>query len=254
MNRDIFYKSVAVIFVLSVALFMGSCKIKKNTVKEKSLTENRKDVSAILINSGEKYNNLQYRFNGKVNFLEEEYNLNGIIRLKRDSLIWMSVRLSVGIEAARIIILKDSIKLASKITSTYISEKISFFEQITNVKMNYSLLEAILTNSLINSDKSLYRVVSGEGDQDDVIKRINTEFMENYIVPIEFQRISEMFYSDGNNEIRVNYDEFEDSNYGLFSGMMNIIMQSEKDCIRARIKISNIEFDKKGLKFPFKEK
>lgn len=232
---------------------MTSCKLKKSVIKDRNTGENMNFLSAALINSKEGYKNLQYRFNAKLNFLAEDHNMNGVIRIQKDSIIWMSVRLAIGIEAARIVILKDSIKMASRLADMYISEKISYFERMTNIKMDYELIEAVLTNSLISNNEKEY--VEEQGDMGKyLIKRINSNMIEKYIISEGLLSIMEMYFSDGDNNIKVNYDKFENSDYGLFPAMMDMLLKNKSDSIRGKLKISNIEFNRKELKFPFKEK
>jgi len=251
-KRKISYKSYIYIIIFFAAIFMFSCRAKKKLVNSTEVESFNNEIIADLIGRKD-FNNLQYRFNGKVNFLEEAYNINGVIRIKEDSIIWVSVRLSVGIEAARLVILKDSIKISSRLADTYISEKIDYFERMTNVKISFELMEAILTNSLLGENINDYRPIEEE-ENGIFIERYNSDITEKYLVPGDPFYISEMYLSDGDNNIKVVYDEFEENIYGLFPGLMDIIMKNEKENIQGKLKISNIEFNKAELKFPFKGK
>ncbi len=91
-------------------------------------------------------------FSASVNFIAQgnEMALDGEMRIVRDSLIWVSLR-KFGLEAARMMLTKDSVWLLDRINSRYFAGDYKYFMQQFKLDADYNLVEAlILANPLEN--------------------------------------------------------------------------------------------------------
>ena len=71
------------------------------------------------------------------------------IRMKKDSLIWLSLTGALGIEGFRILITKDSIKLMNKLDKTIQYSSINYLQEIAEVPLDfYSLQDVIIGNPI----------------------------------------------------------------------------------------------------------
>ena len=66
------------------------------------------------------------------------------LRIRKDSAIWMSISPALGIEMARILITKDSVKFINRFAKAYHSGPISYLSYLSPVEMNYFILQSIL--------------------------------------------------------------------------------------------------------------
>lgn len=107
-------------------------------------------------------NNLEYEYlslKSKIKYedQEEKQNATANIRIKKDSIIWFSITPGLGIEAARGIITKDSIKIIDKINKEYTVKAIREYTDKVHFKLDLTLLESLLIGNLIwmvkNDDK-----------------------------------------------------------------------------------------------------
>lgn len=92
------------------------------------------------------YNNLSLRFSAEIFSGETSETFSGIIRMQKDSIIWISLR-SYNIEGARVCITPDSVKYLNRIDNTYYLGDFSFFTETFQIDLDYNSIQSILTNS-----------------------------------------------------------------------------------------------------------
>src|SRR5215204_182640 len=63
------------------------------------------------------------------------HDVNANIKMYKDSAIWVSVNAILGIEAMRLLITKDSVKLLNKLEKTYAARGISFLHETTSLPL-----------------------------------------------------------------------------------------------------------------------
>jgi len=143
-NRSFFF-----LFVL-FAVIAFSCKTTKQTVVRigGGLVE-----SQFLIDSVSKkyldFQTISIKFSTSYKSENENISLSGRIRIKRDSTIWVSLLAPLGIEVARMVFTPDSVKLLTKLPQKrYFLGNYTFFEKMLGTKLNYQIVEALLTNRL----------------------------------------------------------------------------------------------------------
>ena len=77
----------------------------------------------------------------------KKYNVNANIRMYKDSAIWVSVNAILGIEAMRLFITKDSVKLIDKLNKTYTARSVDYLQEVTSLPLNlYNLQDLIIGN------------------------------------------------------------------------------------------------------------
>lgn len=93
-----------------------------------------------------KFNNLTLKFSAEILSGESSETFSGIIRMQKDSIIWISLR-SYNIEGARICITQDSIKYLNRIDNTYYLGDFSFLTDRFQVDLSYSAIQSIISNN-----------------------------------------------------------------------------------------------------------
>jgi len=74
----------------------------------------------------------------------KSYNFNAIIRIQKDSAVWISITSILG-EAFRLLVTTDSIKVLKRINeNTYLARPISHLQEHTGVPMGLALLQRVL--------------------------------------------------------------------------------------------------------------
>ena len=178
------------------------------------------------------------------------------IRIKKDSIIWMSISATLGIEAARILISKDSMIVMDRLNKQY---TVLDYQQLTNkynFKIDYDLLQSVLlgnlSNPIVKEDKvtkepSYFLVLQDRGD----VK------MENYI-SLKTMKLERTKWLDvpTSNTLVINYTDFQLIDELIFPYENQIILKYKSSGNIAKNTQINIDYNRaevsdKKEKFPF---
>jgi hypothetical protein len=136
-----------ILFLVSVlvVIAVSSCKV---TYVSGTKTENLKPVKLYeqVKNSHFKYDNLSMKLSAEVLMNDKKETFSGIVRIQKDSLIWISIR-SYSIEGARIYITNDSVKFINRLNNTYYVNDFETFARRFGFDVDYKTLQSILTNT-----------------------------------------------------------------------------------------------------------
>ena len=108
------YPKIAILFLLTVLLFT-SCASRKKTVAP-APPQSFEWLTANL--------SIQAEING------QSFNdLSGQLRMRKDSLVWVSVTATMGVEVLRAKISNDSVWILNRIEKTYLAEHVDSLDQ-----------------------------------------------------------------------------------------------------------------------------
>ncbi|MCB0754846.1 MAG: DUF4292 domain-containing protein [Flavobacteriales bacterium] len=186
-------------------------------------------------------------------------NFGARIRVKKDSVIWLSVTPALGIEAVRVVITPDSIKMVNRIEQKYFVESFEKTNELLQLQLTYSVLQSVLLgefvpvydNKVYNLTPlvDLYTLVADE-------KKAQTSTVELKLDQrTEFDpsiwRVTRTILKNPprNEEILAQYTDFERVGEKIFPTTMRFRTQG-KDNIAVDLNWSKIE-EKTTLRFPF---
>jgi len=66
------------------------------------------------------------------------------LRMRKDSAIWLSITPLLGIEAARVMLTKDSIRMLDRVHRTFAVYDYSFLEDMLHNKINFEMIQAVI--------------------------------------------------------------------------------------------------------------
>ena len=160
MNKHIF------ILIISILSF-SSCNLLKKSNTENNLLNNSSLLEKELIkqinikNISPDWTSLNSKI--KVNKEGQEVTINAHIRIKRDSIIWISVKAPLGIEIFRTMITSDSIYYMNRMNKNYFIKHISHIREIVKADVSFIKLQEIIFASpkitVLNSDKENYEIL-----------------------------------------------------------------------------------------------
>ena len=224
MNRIIRIILIIVTLVCSAGIISSCSSSKKITgskIKEMSANRLMREINA---NSFD-FESLQAKVGIKVETEDNAFNLKGQLKMKKDSILWASINLPLGLEVARIKVTADSIFFINKSNKSYLAEQSESFNYLQNINADINTIQSVFTGNifLINkkSDNNVfikdnkYNLLSEEN-----ITFINNKYKKNFtinknlIIDPTLFRITK--YEIINNE---------DYNYGLtidYSDFINI--------------------------------
>ena len=174
----------------------------------------------------------------KINKGGEKTEINSIIRVKKDSVIWISLKAPLGIEILRTMITPDSVYFMSRIDKTYFIKPISHLKDVVKTDINYFQIQEILFSSpkILNSKILPYKSKIG--------KYISQSEYATYIIN-NFLRIEKMELSDNENKKLIitfsNYSFFEDIQ-SFYPQNLSIEVDSEEK-FTINMNFSKIDFN-----------
>jgi hypothetical protein len=83
------------------------------------------------------------------------FDFNAFVRMKKDSVIWISIIAALNIEAFRVMITPDSLVIMDKLNKTVQKKTLSYLQEITKVPFDYHTLEDLIIGNPIYLDKTI---------------------------------------------------------------------------------------------------
>ena len=147
-------------WIIALALFLFACGSSKDVVT--SFLENR---SSKLIIKKVNQNHLDYnwftaKLNGKIEVDGTDTPVSVNLRIRKDSVIWLSVSALLGIEVARIQITPDSLKLINRINKTFWTGDFEDLESTYRIPAKHEKLEEILVGQISLDNQKMKSIVS----------------------------------------------------------------------------------------------
>jgi len=168
MNRIISF--LLICFVCSLLFF--SCKTTRSTLKKPIKEYGFEYLYEKMLENQADFDYLKVKFNVVFYQDKKKTDLKGQLRIKKDSLTWISLSPALGIEAARISLSDDSVKFINRLNKTFFAGKYCLIDSVLNTTLDYSILQAIilgneLTQYDVNKAKAsidggLYRITIQE--------------------------------------------------------------------------------------------
>jgi hypothetical protein len=140
------------VFMLLTAMWCSSCKTtQKTTTVLKPVTLDSVDTQITaqqLLDSVTAHAFTPAYFSAKANvdanLTDDNKNFNVTLRIKNDSAIWISINALLGVEAARVLITKDSLKLIDRIHNKFAIADYEYLSDILRIKVDYNTIQQIL--------------------------------------------------------------------------------------------------------------
>lgn len=183
-------------------------------------------------------------------------NANINLRVRKDSLIWVSVS-KVGIEAVRALITRDSITIIDKIHKEYSVYDFPALSRQFNFNMNFALLQALIVGNLPLPKRPAQKI---KNERDHLLLRQSEGkvLVENYIGEQD-RKLKKLMVTEQptKNTLRLDYEDFTSLNNFLFpyTSLVTLDYKSKTDGqfyqTLLRIKHNKVELVDKNPGFPF---
>jgi hypothetical protein len=183
-------------------------------------------------------------------------NANVNIRVRKDSLIWLSVS-KLGFEAVRGLITKDSITIVDKVHKEYSVYDFSTLSKQFNFSMNFELLQALIVGNLPLPKRPAQKI---KNERDYLLLRQSEGkvLVENYIGEQD-RKLKKLMVTEQptKNTLRLDYEDFTSLSNFLFpyTSLVTLDYKSQADGqfyqTLLRIKHNKVELVERNPGFPF---
>ena len=93
---------------------------------------------------------------------DKKYDVNAFIRMKKDSVIWISINAILGIEAFRVMITPDTVSVLDKINKTIQYHSFDYLREMTNLPVNFSILQDLIIGNPVFLDSNIVAYTENE--------------------------------------------------------------------------------------------
>jgi len=150
-------------FILTITLFY-SCNPQKRLIKAPIREEGADYLFGKLKANELNYHGFTAKFSAEYTNQGKKTSFNGQIRIRKDSLIWLSFSPGLGIEVFRIMITQDSVMFINRMNNTYFIGDYAYVNKFLNTNIDYDILQSFLTgNDLSFYEKGKFRASLDKG-------------------------------------------------------------------------------------------
>tara|TARA_B100001057_G_scaffold405238_1_gene418104 strand:+ start:1190 stop:1933 length:744 start_codon:yes stop_codon:yes gene_type:complete len=184
MNKSLF----SILIVCALSACVGPRGIINNSSKS---------VSYILKNAQKKGAEVDWftaQLKGQAQLNDKTYPISAQLRMRKDSVIWISVSAILGLEAARINLTPDSVKLINRLNSTFFKGDVKELTKRYNLHLSFYEIQNVLLAKYSFSNPTSFQLLPSEQDyilfaESDTAKhtiRLNSEFL-----PLEINTVNQ---------------------------------------------------------------
>lgn len=206
-------------------------------------------------------NNTDFDFleaRGKLTYEDDEQRLKttAIIRMAKDSVIWMSLRPALGIEALRVLVRPDSAFLLDRLHNKYMAYDMKGLSQKVNFDLDFGLLQAMLLGNTLPIGGEYGDVIRGE--QTFLITQREEMFKIESHISRRNRKLLRLAVDDtvSSNRMEVEYRDFKELEAGRVLphssfGFVDYRQDGQAKRSSLEADIQRIRFPEEPLTFPF---
>ena len=147
------------LWIIALTLFLFACGSNKNVVTSSLENRSLKSIVKKVNQNHLDYNWFTAKLNGKIKTNGADTPVTANLRIRKDSVIWLSVSALLGVEVARIQITPDSLKLMNRINKTYWIGDFEDVESVYGIPANYEQLEGVLVGQISLENQKMSSIV-----------------------------------------------------------------------------------------------
>ncbi|MFT3845556.1 MAG: DUF4292 domain-containing protein [Lacibacter sp.] len=173
------------------------------------------------------------------------------VRMKKDSLIWLSLGNDLGIEGFRVLITKDSIKVLDKLANTYQVRPLTHLQELSQIPFTFADLQNLLVgNPVFFNRDSITSYTKNEKGY--TLLSIDTLFKN--LISVNNSFLIEKSKLDDNDPALnrtcdLIYTEYENKTGVMFSAYREIFI-SQQNKLDVQLKFKDYKFNEE-LSYPF---
>jgi hypothetical protein len=181
----------------------------------------------------------------------KKYNVNATIRMYKDSSIWVLVNAILGLEAMRLYITQDSVKLLDKLNKTYTARSVDYLQEVTSLPLNLKNLQDLIIGNPVFLDSN---IVSYSINNNQIAMLSLGELFKNLLTLDQNDKTLLHSKLDDKDPARnrtadLTYSEYENKKGPWFSTKRRIVV-AEKNRLDVKLDFKQYDFNQ-DVSFPF---
>ena len=179
--------------------------------------------------------------------MQQDFTAN--IRIKKDSIIWLSLTGIFGIEGARLIVTRDSVLLLNKLTREYLARPVSYLNQIIPLSSGYDALQNLLIGQLVNVEPAEHRIY--EADSLLILNFQNTNLRQTATLHRQNYTTLDLLLADQliKQDLKITFGDYRDLSGNSFSFLRFIEVNRGLQKMKINMEVQRYTIDE-PLTFP----
>lgn len=247
------------LFVFILAIGFSACKTKKvpPQTEQKAIEISKEEIQkskviSSLSASDFDFNFLSTKSRVKIKRDDKEFTLTFNIRMHKNNQIWISVNAIGGIEVARVLMNKDSVRLLDRINKQYIVKDYVYLSELLQTKVDFSLMQDLMVGN-VPKQLDYTKAVFSQTDVDYRFEGLKDFISYAIDARIVDAKLSAIRLTDNRNtkkSVSVNYSDFKLVENSNFPFLISSVASSEKESLSLKLEYLKVEKVEK-LEFPF---
>ena len=250
----------------SVILLMSSCKSTRTIIKEPLKEEGPEYLYNRLKESELRFDWLSAKFDASYKEKRKSNDFKGQVRIRKDSLIWVSITPALGIEMLRMVITTDSVKYVNRFSKEYFVGDYALVSRFLQIHIDFDILQALI----LGNDFQFYESNSFRASIDNMNYKLSTTgrrkirkeaegastepvvLLQNiWLNPESFKiiQIDVKEYMKDNRNLTASYDGFTGFENQLYPSILRFDIMAE-DILKISINYSKVTLNE-PMSFPF---
>lgn len=262
-----YLQSIGILALVVLISAATSCRTHRKTIREPLRLHGTEFLIEQMKEHEFQTDYFTARFSAVVERNSERMSFNGQVRMKRDSIIWLTISPALGIEMGRLIITGDSVKWMNRMESNYLLAETEKLTSLIHPLVEYDLLQSfILGNDLTLYDNTQFRgsidsreyklsvtqrrSLKRQMREDETIEAIPMQHL--WLDPETFRitRVAIRDLQDKNARIDAEYEKFTAVNGSLFAARQRYNIQGGDNQLSISINFNRMDTPA-SVTFPF---
>ncbi len=252
------------VFTIFVFLLFASCRSTKTTQTLYTKAPKAEKLIESVGSAQFHFDWMSTKISGKFNDSNQSFSFRGNIKIRKDSLIWISISPGLGLELGRVLLDLDSVHFMNRFEKTYFKSSYAELSERTQSPLSFMRIQSLLVgNAMVNFEsKKHYSWLENQNfklssaSEKQIKKWMRSKRKPNheiYLASIN-PNSSKIFSQQHKNlklnrELVVEYEDFEMHNELLIAESVNLSIITTQE-INLSLSYSKINLNK-ALKFPF---
>jgi len=266
--KKIIASSTVLIFLIVIAMVATSCSSTKRVSAKKNLKKYGFEYLRIKMKENTlSFNDLSAKLSLTYKNEKSSTSLRGQMRIREDSILWISFSPAMGIEAARLILTQDSIKFINRLNKTYFTGEYQMLDTLISTTIDYVIVQSMilgnelpyykLDNFSVKADDNMYlltmekkrkvkrKIKKGKSPTNVIVEKV-------WLDPVNFRmrRLEMNEIGNDKKKLVVQYDDYRETEGKMFPYKIKISIFADNDIV-IDVNYNKVQFGE-TLRFPFR--
>jgi len=254
------------LLLVPAIMLLSACKSTRPAMKAPLKEEGPEYLYSRLKEHELHFDWLSAKFDASYSHKRNSNSFKGQIRLRKDSLIWVSITPALGIEMFRMVITPDSVKYVNRFDKEYFVGDYDLVSKFLQIHIDFDILQALI----LGNDFQFYETNSFRGSIENQEYKLSTtgrrkirkEAEDNSTEPIvllqniwldpetfKITKVDVKEYLKDNRKLTATYSYFTPLESQLYPSKLKFDIQAE-DVIKIKIDYSKVTINE-PMTFPF---